>query len=133
MDMQQTPLAENGWLKHFTPRDIFYLVGTVASATVMWSALANRVDLVERDFTRFETRTEIKIETLAKELVRLDHDGTTASKNGIYAESAISKSNMARIDAQEQEIKKMSTLLTRIDVNVERLMADANRNTTHIK
>lgn len=121
--MDSTTLANSGPLKHFTPRDIFYFAGAAASVIISWVTLGNRVDLVERDFGRVEARQE----RLAQELVRMDHEGTTASKNGIYTESSISKANVARIEAQEQEIRKMSTMITRIDTNVERLMQDAGR------
>jgi len=120
--MDAKALASDGPLKHFTMRDIFYFAGAVGTVIITLTNFNSKVLQIEKDTTREITELKIQTATITKTLVDLDHNGTTASKNGIYNESEVSKANSARLTALEKDSREYGYKIERIDANLQLLM-----------
>lgn len=131
--MDAKPLTEKGPLKHFTYRDIFYLVGAVATSlitiTLTYAMFEQRVSVNEKDLSKLIAHIEthddklgVRLDGIDNRITAIDHTGTIASKNGIYAESAASKDNARRLEALQQKWEDVIVKIERIDTNVQGLM-----------
>lgn len=133
--MEHKPISDSPVLKHFTFRDLFYAVGAVAAGVTLYNTIIHRLEQLERDSTREITELKIRQDNTDKAIVKMDHEGTTASKNGIYQESELSKENTKRLTAFEAKFSgledrfntKFSTLEERVrsvDLKTERISAN---------
>ena len=131
--MDAKPLAQNGLLKNFTFRDMFYAVGLIATvictATINYTLFQSRLAQNERDIAKEAVhvqalfdKMELRLDAVMDRITKMDHEGTTASKNGIYTESNICKDNARRIELMQAKWEDMSVKIANIDANVKTLM-----------